>query len=584
MCITGYKDEEEPADYVERLAVEMLPLLGRQPRSDILGAAHLIWDWSPDSIQQVLSEFLTVRRAKVTLVSSAFQRGDTATEEAKGEGDAQAGHGAAEDESDGSDSGEDSEGSCSDASSADNSDCDASGSDSEDSATEADSDAAHEEGGDNSSTSIDWNEKLLPLFSGRQQWSQLILPPSAERIPSTEPHFGTLFWDDELPEDLFCFWEAPHTADLFLPLPNSYIPTDFALIQKESANNSTQSDADLRSPVCVPLGRTSADDVVLWHMPDITFKSPKAELIIRLASAVPLHSARSAALLDLFSRLMKDVLNEELYMASMADLDCDFETIDTGLVVKVAGFSDKACLLAASVINTINRFAADGFKTVLAETVERVKETQLRQYRNSNLKAAHCASNTRLRALKASKYSADEKAAMLSGNIDTTDGIDVAKLREFADAFTRTAVFDYFVQGNVTSERAASMVRSVLSAVPRTEQESAAAVKPPQPITQIPAHTVVVVRAVPQNPLENNSCVEVYFQLGPWNLVDSARLDLLEQLLSEPFFDDLRTKQQVCVSNTSLYYTLILTFVYSFLRSISWVILCRVVRAIPTAH
>lgn len=44
---------------------------------------------------------------------------------------------------------------------------------------------------------------------------------------------------------------------------------------------------------------------------------------------------------------------------------------------------------------------------------------------------------------------------------------------------------------------------------------------------------------------DENSAVEVYFQCGPDNLKLRANLDLLEQIISEPCFNVLRTQQQL---------------------------------------
>ena len=52
-------------------------------------------------------------------------------------------------------------------------------------------------------------------------------------------------------------------------------------------------------------------------------------------------------------------------------------------------------------------------------------------------------------------------------------------------------------------------------------------------------------RQLAKNVDEDNSAAEVYFQCGPDNLQLRARLDLLEQILSEPCFNALRTQQQL---------------------------------------
>ncbi len=39
--------------------------------------------------------------------------------------------------------------------------------------------------------------------------------------------------------------------------------------------------------------------------------------------------------------------------------------------------------------------------------------------------------------------------------------------------------------------------------------------------------------------------IELYCQVGPNSLAQRVRLDMLEQLVSEPFYDTLRTKEQL---------------------------------------
>ena len=131
-----------------------------------------------------------------------------------------------------------------------------------------------------------------------------------------------------------------------------------------------------------------------------------------------------------------------------------------------------------------------------------------------------------------------------------------ADLTAFRELFWSSVSLESLVQGNITKPAAVTMVEDILAHHSAqkwnktTDKQTAfRASTPSQPITQIPANTAVVLRQVPDNVEENNSCVEVYFQFGAWNLDDVTRLDLLEQVIGEPFFDDLRTKQQVRYSS-----------------------------------
>ena len=67
----------------------------------------------------------------------------------------------------------------------------------------------------------------------------------------------------------------------------------------------------------------------------------------------------------------------------------------------------------------------------------------------------------------------------------------------------------------------------------------------PRWLTARPDAGIVVCRAPVKNPEETNSVAEVYCQAGPSSVALRARLDLFEQLFSEPFYDTLRTKEQL---------------------------------------
>jgi secreted Zn-dependent insulinase-like peptidase len=47
------------------------------------------------------------------------------------------------------------------------------------------------------------------------------------------------------------------------------------------------------------------------------------------------------------------------------------------------------------------------------------------------------------------------------------------------------------------------------------------------------------------DPTEPNTAVEIYIQCGKDNIEDRVLIDLLVQILNEPLFDQLRTKEQL---------------------------------------
>jgi len=68
---------------------------------------------------------------------------------------------------------------------------------------------------------------------------------------------------------------------------------------------------------------------------------------------------------------------------------------------------------------------------------------------------------------------------------------------------------------------------------------------PHQYVTKAPLSTKNKMIKVPNKDKEDkNTSVEVYFQVGPDNLEQRVLLDLLAQIMYEPFYDQVRTKDQ----------------------------------------
>ena len=68
---------------------------------------------------------------------------------------------------------------------------------------------------------------------------------------------------------------------------------------------------------------------------------------------------------------------------------------------------------------------------------------------------------------------------------------------------------------------------------------------PYAPVTKVPLskkNEVVVVPTKDKN--DRNTAVEVYFQVGPDNIGERVLIDLLAQIMYEPLYDQVRTKDQ----------------------------------------
>ena len=74
---------------------------------------------------------------------------------------------------------------------------------------------------------------------------------------------------------------------------------------------------------------------------------------------------------------------------------------------------------------------------------------------------------------------------------------------------------------------------------------------PHQHVTQMPLATNMV-RLPNKDLTDPNTAVEIYFQIGKDNLFERVMADLLTEILYEPLFDQIRTKDQFGKSHDRL--------------------------------
>ncbi len=285
---------------------------------------------------------------------------------------------------------------------------------------------------------------------------------------------------------------------------------------------------------------------------DCRFPLPKTELFLKLASPLSLESVVSAVSLDLVVMMIEDSLTERAYLASMAELHCAVESIDGCLRLRVSGFSDKAGVLVKSILHTV----MNPDEYVVDSLFRRQSELLCRRYANENMKAETTARNARLLSLRPSRFSAASRLLQLQSGC-----ISCSTLNTFVRQYLSFMVVDALIMGNVSASDSVALFTEIFL-TPSSPQEISSSVTiglstnaiPIFDIVQLPVSgsSAVCVAVTPANPLESNVCVEMYYQMGKHEIVTLTQLELLEQVLSEPFFDSLRTKQQVIHNSIKL--------------------------------
>ncbi|CAL8470131.1 g9673 [Coccomyxa elongata] len=380
-----------------------------------------------------------------------------------------------------------------------------------------------------------------------------------------EPWFELPYVSVPLSPELVKSWEEPSEAmiqGLSLPPPNHYIPTDFSLRSSTAdANESSSQAAQIKEAAATllkgismenqqaatgasssnghvaieplaapPLLIADAPGLQVWHKLDSSFGLPKAVAYVNITSKAAYESARAAAATHLTLKLLEDMLCETTYLADVAGLSYDaWPEGLCGIEVKVEGFSHRLALLISSIVQQLVSLKAD------PQSFDRIREALVRKYENANMKPDRHASYLRLRALK-HLWHVDDILLELKA-------LTPAAVQEFLPSLFRDTHITTLLQGNLTVDDAMEIASSVRAAIPGGILP--ASERPLDSVTMLQQGCSLLHRAAVKNPEEDCSVAEVYCMAGPNETRMRAKLDLLEQLLSEPFYDQLRTKEQL---------------------------------------
>jgi len=287
----------------------------------------------------------------------------------------------------------------------------------------------------------------------------------------------------------------------------------------------------------------NTNELKLWHLHDRVFKRPIAELRLQLNCAEANKSVLHKVCADLLVNLVCYNLAEISYMASMCEIGSSLSTNDRGFSMRVHGFDDKLMKLFAIMLETLLKFRnndtkelPEGFTT---ESFDLVIEAYRRACTNSGIKAKKLASNVRIRCICQKGYSGRQK-------LEVTENIDVVTFTTIASSLLGKIGSEGFYTGNIdvpTANKAKDAILDLLKkscsgngGLSRKKYASQFVLKLPPKTTEV--------TCVAKNPTETNSAVEVYLQVGKDNTKDRVMVDLLTDIMYEPMYAEIRTKDQ----------------------------------------
>lgn len=405
-----------------------------------------------------------------------------------------------------------------------------------------------------------------------------------------ERWFGAKYAVSDIPEHVLECWSAPPRAvgvssvdgedlKLALPEPNPFLPQSFEILPFDNEDALTVL-KDAPPEVVLTTTRGSK----LWYKRDATFLVPKTNASFLFCLPSVTESATNYIYAQLHLRAVYDSLKDVWYHANNAGLECDLMVRDLDIELEVTGFSDKT----PEFVRVVTRALIDTrLQDVAAFTL--LRDELAREYRNFNLKPAAKARYLRLQLLEREAFSIDDKLRALE-EVSLEGFTEFQRRTLWQDGQGKKArlTIRALVHGNITETDAKALLLTVEDAVWTHKTQVVAPVQPlppllsplvtrwvstssaestappSPPLTPVRPNTSalpatangLLLRDVSEHEEETNSMVEVYFQLGRLDVQDRAYADLLQQLMAEPLFHELRTTQQLgyevhcCVRDT----------------------------------
>ena len=311
-------------------------------------------------------------------------------------------------------------------------------------------------------------------------------------------------------------------------------------------------------PPVLPLHRlpkelSSSNILRLWHLQDREFHRPVAELRLQVAcakaNASPLHRACSELCMDL---LWDACLECVTYPASCAELSSSVEATDSGFGFRFHGFDDKLLVLFQQTFQVFLSFRNQQMGGSLLppgisdRRFEACLEVLRRKYTNTGTDVSSYCSTLRLEAMRLRKWSSHQKKQAVA---DLTISQFGQTMTEILECFA----IECLMHGNLSTDDAKRAKDLILSMVTSSSSSSPAGEStppglkrqkyPPLSMLKLPAVSEHLRITVPsKNALECNTCVEVYIQVGKDSLWDRVLIDVLVQIMDDPIFTQLRTK------------------------------------------
>ena len=266
----------------------------------------------------------------------------------------------------------------------------------------------------------------------------------------------------------------------------------------------------------------------VWYLPDWRFRQPKADIVLKFFVAGSYHSPRDVVLAQLYEQGLEESLNEFGYPVREAGLDFGIDTVKSGVVLSLSGYSPRMPALLDRLVSHLRMvdLPADRFSAV--------KDRYRRALENRRFAQPYEQTQYFIEQLLETPSVTD--GALLAALPQVT----LADVQTYAARLYRQVYVQGVVTGNLTAEQARELLqrlRERLGSEPLPRDER---------VRERPRVLPAGSNYMFSDRLEvNNSLADVYFQAGLTTPRLRGALQIISRPLSESYYFNARTQQQL---------------------------------------
>ena len=301
-------------------------------------------------------------------------------------------------------------------------------------------------------------------------------------------------------------------AQLQLPSANPFIPEDLEMVPGRT--------------MAKPKSLGSLRGMEIWFARDTRFDTPRANVFISLRTPAARASARSNVLTQLLVDSINTNLNAWAYSASLAGLDYSVYPHLRGITVRVGGYNDKLHTLMNRILLQVaapelTRQRFDIARQNLIDSLQnKAKDRPVEQtseFVQTSLIEGAWSAHDKLRAAREVTF--DELLSFSEAAFSQVDPVMLA-------------------HGNLTEASALNLARQIDAMVLRNTENVRVT---RSQVRQLPKRETAVSLTV-DHP---DTGYTLYMQGDSTSFRERARFRLLAQIISSPFYEEIRTRRQL---------------------------------------